>query len=235
MRAAPKSTDARGAQLDRKLEPATRASSLAQQAYDALRAGIVAGRFAPNERISEKDATESLGVSRTPVREALARLARDGFLVATHYGYRVPSITSADIANMSEVRLLLEPTAARQAAAARDAESIEELRLAIRDERAAHGAADVAAFVGGQRRFRAAWLRRVRNPILLEALGKALSTLQLLHHRTMSDAVLRAYIVESHEQLLRAIVARNADLAESIQAQRIRGFERLLQQRLFQQ
>lgn len=83
----------------------------------ALRERILAGALRPGERISELSAVEQLGVSRTPVRAALARLEEEGLLeTIPSGGYSVRSFGEADIFDAIEVRGVLEGAAARMAA-----------------------------------------------------------------------------------------------------------------------
>src|ERR1044072_8833812 len=86
-----------------KLPTVSRPVTVKEQVYLALRERLTHGEPAANERVVEKELTEQLGVSRTPVREALSRLASEGFLVATRHGYKVPDFTVEDADNLLEV------------------------------------------------------------------------------------------------------------------------------------
>lgn len=82
-----------------------------------LREWIVSGEIAGGERIAELPLVERLGVSRTPVRAALQRLAQEGLLISLpHGGYVVRQFTAKDIADTIALRGILEGTAARWAA-----------------------------------------------------------------------------------------------------------------------
>ena len=94
----------------------SRPSPLRERVYEALRAELRAGRFARGERLREEDIARQLGVSRTPVREALVQLYRDGLLSEAGRGFMLADLTTRDIAEILELRLLLEPAAARHAA-----------------------------------------------------------------------------------------------------------------------
>jgi GntR family transcriptional regulator of vanillate catabolism len=84
---------------------------------DDLRALVLAGRFAADSRLGEEAAAEALGVSRTPVRYALATLEQEGLLRRLpRRGYRVRSFTIAEVTDAIEVRGELEGMAARQLA-----------------------------------------------------------------------------------------------------------------------
>jgi GntR family transcriptional regulator of vanillate catabolism len=89
----------------------------AGRAVLTLRELVLRGQFAPGEHLSEPQLVTRLGVSRTPVREALSRLAHEGLLYTTRTGrYRVCEFTISDVQDAIEVRGVLEGTAARLAA-----------------------------------------------------------------------------------------------------------------------
>src|SRR5438093_10646173 len=86
-------------------------------AFDAIRRAIVAGRLAPGERLREVALAKQLGISATPVREALARLQQEGLVqVEPRRGAVVPRLGTHDIMEVYELRELLEANAARRAA-----------------------------------------------------------------------------------------------------------------------
>ena len=94
-----------------------RPGSLAQEAYVSLRDAIISGELEPEEPLSEVALAERLGISRTPVREALARLATDGLVrTSPGLGSRVAGISLTDINDLFQVREALEVLAARLAA-----------------------------------------------------------------------------------------------------------------------
>jgi DNA-binding GntR family transcriptional regulator len=211
--------------MELRLPALPRPTTVKEHVYRALREQLTHGNLAPNQRIVEKDLTEQMGVSRTPVREALGRLASEGLLVATLRGYRVPQFTRQDMVNLSEIRLLLEPQAARQAAANPDDAGIAEMRSAIAEEVAAHANADVNAFLKAHTHFRGAWMRRANNPLLLEALARTMHSLQLIRRWTMSDPVMRGMLIQAHRALLAAIEKHDPSRAHAAQAESIRKFK----------
>lgn len=90
---------------------------LATEVYERIRMGIVEGRFAPGQRLSEERLREELGVSRTPVREALRRLSSEGLVrLEPHKGATVVSFSPQEIREAYFVRSLLEGGAARRVA-----------------------------------------------------------------------------------------------------------------------
>ncbi len=173
--------------------------------YQLLLERLGTGRFGINKRIIEKDLVDQLNVSRTPVRDALARLSAEGFLFSTKHGYRVPNITKDDIGHMTEMRAIVEPQAAQQAAENGTKVGIAEMHSAIRDEEHSHKNDDAYEFEKAHLKFRNAWLSRVRNPLLLETVGKSLIALQLIRHIALRVEEIRSHIIDSHRGLLEAI------------------------------
>ncbi|ADH64954.1 transcriptional regulator, GntR family [Allomeiothermus silvanus DSM 9946] len=94
-----------------------RPRSVREAAYAHLREAILGGRLVPGERISEPGLAETLGISRTPVREALQRLAQEGLVeLVPAKGARVRVLRPEEVREVYEVRALLEAEAARLAA-----------------------------------------------------------------------------------------------------------------------
>jgi DNA-binding GntR family transcriptional regulator len=96
--------------------PIQRVPDLRKQVYDGLRESIKSGQFPLDVKIGEQAIADEFGVSRTPVREALSCLVRDGLLVQAGRGFRIPQYSGDDIADVFEVRLCLEPQAMRHLA-----------------------------------------------------------------------------------------------------------------------
>ena len=99
--------------------PAARGRTrLADEVYDTLLAQLMSLRIRPGSRVTIDALARELGVSQTPIRDALNRMETDGLVVRVHLaGYRIPpQITRPQFEDMLEVRLLLEPACARRAA-----------------------------------------------------------------------------------------------------------------------
>ncbi len=104
-------------------------ASRADDVYSAIRSGIVSLKFKPGSMIQEEVLAQQLGVSRTPVREALRRLAQDGLVrTVPKKGTLVASVSIDDIREVFQIRLALEPLAARLATPGIPEEEIDRLR-----------------------------------------------------------------------------------------------------------
>jgi DNA-binding GntR family transcriptional regulator len=105
-----------------------------QDAVDALRAAILHGELRPGARLGEVELAEQLGVSRTPVREALRRLAAEGLVdISPNRGARVVSWSVSELEDIYELRALLESHAATRAASRIDEAELPVLEKLCRD------------------------------------------------------------------------------------------------------
>jgi DNA-binding GntR family transcriptional regulator len=144
-----------------------RAPPLAVQVTNALRAMLAEPVFEPGARLVEEDLARRLAVSRTPVREALFRLAQLGLVDQRDAGFFVPQLTLRDIHEIFQVRRLLEPQAVADIAANRpDADM--PAYLAARDRMVAATTPDEAT--AANIAFRALWLSRIPNQRMQQVL-----------------------------------------------------------------
>ncbi len=96
--------------------------------FNTLREAILKGDFAPGERLMEKQLAERMGVSRTPIREAIRKLELEGLVIMVpRKGAEVASITNKDIIDVLEVRATLEALAVRLACKKMSDEELNEL------------------------------------------------------------------------------------------------------------
>src|SRR5258708_19995335 len=142
-------------------KPLIRSTALRDQVYERMRESIRTGRVRPGDRLQEIGLAEALGVSRTPVREALALLARDGLAEMQGRGFVVTGLSPQDIGHIFELRRLLEPPAVRDAATAATDAGVAALRDAVEQSRKAHEVGDIERFMLANAEFRAAWLAMV--------------------------------------------------------------------------
>jgi DNA-binding GntR family transcriptional regulator len=205
------------------VETAVQASSLADRAYLAIRGLIVSLELGPGALIDERQLVETLGIGRTPVREALRRLAQEQLVeVFPRRGMFVTGVDVRDLARISEVRAALEPEAARLAAErATDAE---------RDELASLGDQIKAGadLMGLDERIHRTIYSAAHNHLLEKTLGEY----YVLALRIWMIALGRAQdleeAVEAHRDLINAIVVGNSDGAAEIMRAHVEGFEQAM-------
>ncbi len=199
--------------------------SRAEFVYRALRDGIAEGHFRPGERILEEEVARSLGVSRTPVREALRRLEARGLVeMAAGRGLVVVELTGQRIAELYAVREVLEGTAARfaaQHASEADIDALRSLVDQLRDVQEHQRAAKI------NRAFHRAIYEAARNRYLLQPLNELHDAMALLPGTTYSAIGRLESSREEHMKIVGAIAARDADAAEQAARAHIRTAQRL--------
>jgi DNA-binding GntR family transcriptional regulator len=144
--------------------------SMAEAAYGALKAQILDGRLEPGAQMLEEELAGRLGMSRTPVREAVIRLEREGFAdIVPRRGIRVRVLTKRDVREITEVLNCLEAQAAERLAARRLAASeIERLAQAIAGMDRALEAEDTAAWAAADYSFHRSLIELCGNRHLIE-------------------------------------------------------------------
>lgn len=211
------------------LKPLDRPIALADQVYQTLRDQLRTGRIGPSERLQEVALATQLGVSRTPVREALARLASEGLVEADGRSFAVPGLTSDDLADIYALRSLLEPEAVRLASArAADSALRKPLESALADAVAAHAAGDAEAFIAANTRFREAWLALVPNGRMVRAIGVYADHVRHLRVLTLADPDVRAGALEGMKQIASALCSGDAAAAGRAMLEQLERAKRAL-------
>jgi len=196
------------------LKPVERPRALGDQVYQTLRANVRNGKILPGQALQEVQLAAQLGVSRTPVREALTRLASDGLVTSDGRSFVVPSLTLADVDDIYEVRGLLEPEALRRIAAQTTNPVVRApLVKALDSSIAAHKAGDNEAFMDANAHFRSAWLALVPNPRLVHAVELYADHVQHLRALTLGNSKVRNVVLGGLKRISKALVAGDGDAA----------------------
>ena len=196
-------------QLVTDLAEVRRAPPLSEQIYRQLKQLLRSGAFAPAERLVDAALAQRLNVSRTPVREAMSRLAADGLIETRAGGFQVVTPTDQDMGEIFEMRRLLEPPAAAQAAQLAGAELHAQLHEALAQAHAAAQAADVTAFAAANSTFREAWASQVPNRRLRETILRFNDQAGLVRRRTLVMPAARAEALALLEQIVAAFDRRD--------------------------
>ncbi|MFG1183997.1 MULTISPECIES: GntR family transcriptional regulator [Xanthobacter] len=186
--------------------------SRAQRVYERLKEDIRAGALRRGERVREEQVARALGVSRTPVREALARLTARGLIEATPAGLVVATISRPQTLELYAMREVLEGSAARFAAQHAAPSEIAMLdRLSSAFETAFGDAGRLAEL---NRRFHSAIVDAAHNRYLVRMLDELSDALALLPGTTFQLAERGPLAVSEHAAIVAAIAARDPDAAE---------------------
>lgn len=192
----------------------------AEVIYRTLREAIIREVFEEGERLQDRALAPMLGVSRTPVREALQRLEAERFVENVRgLGLVVAKISTQDIEDIYVIRVALESVAARLAAERASNAEIEFL-AALNDriaEATRHG--DLNAMTTLNKRFHETIYQAARNTRLADLLNILHDTVQRFRSSTLSDPERAHEAVEEHEALIDAIRKREPARAESLASQ----------------
>ncbi len=196
------------------VQPVTARASLTDQAVAAIRSGILSGELAPGELTSVYQLSERLGVSRTPVREAVLRLVEAGMLrFERNKGIRVLRTSVHDVQEVFQLRLLLEvPAAARAARWAPDT-ALDGLRARLAAMRSAAGAHDEEAFMAQDRALHAEILTAAGNGKLVAVVARLREATATLGASTADRSRSLDDIADEHEPLVEAVCERDAERA----------------------
>ncbi len=200
--------------MNTSIKPLERPAGLADRVYNQLRDNIGSHQIRPGERLQEVSLAAQLGVSRTPVREALARLESEGMIVVEGRGFVVPELTDADIAEIYELRFLLEPAAARSAVAeVTGAGDLASMSSAIDDAVAAEKNDDFRSFLEANSRFHNAWRALVPNRRMSKLLDQYVGHVRFLRVLTLGDPAARKAALTGMKNIHAAFKKRDADAA----------------------
>ena len=204
----------RAARRTPRAEPVSDAPSAphVERAYRNLKAGIVEGRYRPGASLSEVSLAAEHGMSRTPIREGLARLWQEGYLdrVLGH-GYFVARVTVQQIHDTFDVRRLLEGAAASRAAELATPEEIAELRRLARVPIGAPQ--DYRQSETANVQFHLAIARAARNTLAVELIERCLAQVDRFMSLGVNFGQFTEGATEVHLQIVDAIESRDANAA----------------------
>jgi DNA-binding GntR family transcriptional regulator len=200
--------------------------SQSEEAYARLLERIVSLDMPPGSVVNEARLREELKIGRTPIREALQRLARENLVRSIpHRGTFVTDVNITDLARITEVRVVLEGHAARLAAEKLTASDRETLAESV--ELLRRGPlADQRDLIHLDQRIHRAIYRSAHNPFLEATLERYFNLSLRLWYLVLDRQVGLRQAVDEHIDLLQAVLAGDGELAETIMRKHVIGFER---------
>lgn len=194
-----------------------RGGRASERALADLREAILDGDLPAGAHLGEVEIAERLGLSRTPVREALTRLAAEGLVeLEAHRGARVTRFSRADLDGIFDVRLALEPQATARAAlhaTPADLDALDALATAMIAVGAPGPDQDLDALVDLNRDFHARLLALARAPALAAALANVVHTPVVTRTFRTYDADSLARSLAHHAEIVAALRAGDGDWA----------------------
>ena len=196
--------------------------SIAESVYDYIVELILTQQIKPGERIPEADVGQKLGVSRTPVREAIRRLESEGLVVvSTNRCVEVISFDEQSLVNIGVMRLALEQTSIRLAVYRGSNEDFNQLyEIAAACNEAAQ-AGKVSERIHLDTKFHLALAQIGNNPLLVRYLTQLLRQVELIQSTRYVDASDAVIQISDHYPIVDALVARDEKKALEISSRSI--------------
>ncbi len=206
---------------------------LRELVLDAIREAIINGNLKPRERLMEIQLAEELGVSRTPIREALRKLELEGFIVMIpRKGAYVADISFKDIADVYEIRAALEGLAAALAAERITDEELEEMERYLVGKAEAIANNDIEKLVDVDTKFHELIYQASRNERLSNIINNLREQIQRCRITSLSVPGRMKESLQEHRAIVEAIQSRDTQLARQVAQDHIENAENIMMESL---
>lgn len=204
---------------------------LRELVFEALREAILKGQLAPGERLMEIQLAEELGVSRTPVREAIRKLELEGLvLMVPRKGAYVASFSMKDVVEVFEIRAALEGLAAALAAERITDQELEELERQLVKSSELINLADLEGMVEVDTGFHQILYQSSRNQRLAQIINNLREQIQRFRQTSLSYPGRMKDALGEHREIVDAISARDPELARKLAQDHIENAENSMMQ-----
>ena len=208
---------------------ATATRLVAEHAYMELRDRIVTLRLPPGTVLREDELMSELGIGRTPLREAVKRLALENLVaVQPRRGTSVSAVESADIKNITEVRAELEGYAAELAALRLDPETRASAETLLHDLQTLDEPADQDVLMRLDERIHRFIWEAAQNPYLAQTLERYFTHSLRIWYLVLDRVPTLGHAVHDQTQLIEAVLDRNGPHARTIMHEHVLAFQRAI-------
>ena len=185
--------------------------------FNTLRQAILRGELKPGERLMEIALSQRLGVSRTPVREAIRMLEQEGLVIMIpRKGAQVAEISEKDLKDVLEVRLGLEELAVRIACQRITEEELEELERAVKEFEEAMKEDDLGVLAAADVKVHEVIYGSTHNKRLVQIISNIREQMYRYRVEYLKEEQTRNLLVNEHEELVKAIRDGNVERAQEI-------------------
>ncbi len=196
--------------------------SLAKKAYEAIRNSILSGDWKIGEIYNEKAIAADLGISRTPVREALLELASQGLIVfLPRKGLMVNRFTRRDVDEIFELRKAIELAAVEKIALASPPFDLFEIEESLLKQRKAAKEKDYLAFMEADRLFHTHFSKFTNNRRLVAILENLRDMIHLMGTKALSLEGRSLEVIEEHQAIFEAVKKGNVEEAQRSMAKHL--------------
>ena len=202
----------------------SQSGSLRGRVFSQLQNDILNGLYEPGDSLIETKLSDELGVSRTPIREALRQLELEGLVQSIpNKGVIVKGVSTQDIQDIYTIRMLIEGLAARWAAEKITAQELEELKEAVDLEEFYTTRNDSSHLLQFDTRFHDIIFKASKSKPLMHTLSTFHHYVQKARKLSMSSPVRAAEVLEEHKAILQAIIDKDAYKAERLTTEHVKN------------
>lgn len=195
--------------------------------FNTLRQAILHGEMEPGERLMEIQLAQKLGVSRTPIREAIRKLELEGLVIMIpRKGAEVAHITEKDMRDVLEVRCTLEELAMSLACKNVTDEYLEELKAANKVFEAAIVSKDIVSIVDADVSFHDVIYAMTDNARLIQIINKLREQMYRYRLEYIKDARNHSILINEHNDIIAKLSDRDIEAAKSVMRQHINNQEK---------
>lgn len=199
---------------------------LRELVLEAIREAIINGTLKPRERLMEIQLAEELGVSRTPIREALRKLELEGFIVMVpRKGAYVADFSFKDIADIFEIRAALEGLAAGLAAERITDDELENMERLLAEKAEAINQQDIERLVDADTKFHDALYKASRNERLDTIISNLREQIQRFRATSLAYPGRSKQSLDEHRSIVEAIQSRHVQSARQAAQEHIENAE----------
>ena len=207
--------------------------SLGDYVFERLKKAIINGEMAPGSRIIENRLANALGISGTPIREAIDKLERAGFLRRlSQGGFTVVSLTRDDIEEAFGIRSILESYAARLAAIKHKEEDLKPLEDKLKEYQSCLDKGQIEALHRINTEFHDMLYALSRSPKLIKMIGDLKDQISRFRKILLSEASMAKVSDKDHRRMLKAMKMRDPDSVESLVKEHILRGQKLVLKKL---
>ena len=200
---------------------------LREVVFNSIRGAIISGVLKPGERLMEVQLAEKMGVSRTPIREAIRKLELEGLVVMiARKGAYVADLSIKNITDVLEVRAALEGLASGLAALRMTDEEIKDLELTARHFEQAMNSNDVEGVIQTDIEFHEKIFKSTRKAKLQQLANSLMEQVQRFRVMYLNKATKSTNLIKEHYKIAEAISKRNREMAENISKIHIQNAEK---------
>jgi DNA-binding GntR family transcriptional regulator len=197
------------------LAPLNDSPSLDKLAYEKIKEAILTFKFLPNQSLVEGELASQLAISKTPVRDALMRLEKEGLVTRIAYkGTYISDINNQDMANIYEIRIVLEGLAIHLATPLLTEKDLDYMQELIDDHSKALKAKDVPRVMEANSKFHNTIIGKCSNPRLQDMLYNLDDHLKRYRMLSISQGLRLEKSVPEHAAILKALRERDPEKAE---------------------